>query len=397
MTNFFSIIGMKKKNFLLLIILVVITTGCAKKNIFRIEGTIAEGGKKTVYLSKVDVNTIVPVDSAKINSSGRFRFIIRATGAEFYQLSLSKDNFITLLAEPGERINLTFPGELLYRDYSVSGSPGSKKIKTLDSALAVTKRKADSLMSVYQKSLNEPDFKVKEEQINLEYVNLLKEQRKFNITFILQNLNSLATIMAIYQKIDESTFVLYDSRDLQFLKLATDTLSRYYPDSKQVKALKSNFEKEYGQARINRITEAVKNAEPAKLDPVLKDLNGKTIALSSLTGKYVLLAFWSAASSDCLAENLQLKDYYRKYHPKGFEIYQINLDTDEELWRQAVKFDELPWISVREDDPLRPKNAILFNVRTLPSNFLFDMEGNIIASNLHDKGLQIKLTQIFGN
>ena len=84
---------------------------------------------------------------------------------------------------------------------------------------------------------------------------------------------------------------------------------------------------------------------------ILKNIDGKRIALSSLKGKYVLLTFWSFRSKECIAENLQLKEFYKLYNNKGFEIYQINLDENEADWKAAVKFDELPWISTREDDP----------------------------------------------
>jgi hypothetical protein len=134
-----------------------------------------------------------------------------------------------------------------------------------------------------------------------------------------------------------------------------------------------------------------------RLDPDLQDINGKRIKLSSLRGKYVLLTFWSANSRECIAENLQLKEFHRIYNRRGFEIYQINLDEDESVWRAAVKFDELPWISTREDDPSNPRNAILYNVKSLPTNYLYDPNGNIIASNLHGRSLQIKLNQLFNN
>ena len=100
-------------------------------------------------------------------------------------------------------------------------------------------------------------------------------------------------------------------------------------------------------------------------------------------------------SKECIAENLQLKEFYKLYNKKGFEIYQINLDENESSWKSAVKFDELPWISTREDDPLNPKNALLFNVKSLPTNYLFDKEGKIIASNLHGRSLQLRLDQLF--
>jgi thiol-disulfide isomerase/thioredoxin len=148
---------------------------------------------------------------------------------------------------------------------------------------------------------------------------------------------------------------------------------------------------------INQLEEMARDMPQTKLDPDLKNVDGKRIALSSLKGKYVLLTFWSVRSKDCVEENLQLKGLYKKYSQKGFEIYQINLDESETDWKSAVRYDELPWICTREDDPLNPKNAVLFNVKNLPTNYLFDKEGKIIASNIHGKYLVLKLEQLFNN
>ncbi len=201
----------------------------------------------------------------------------------------------------------------------------------------------------------------------------------------------------MYQRIDENTYVLYDPRDLQFLKLVSDSLNYHYPNSKQARALKRNFEKEMNQMFLKQIEQAARNAPGTKLDPNLKDTNGTRILLSSLRGKVVLLTFWATSSEESVAENLTLKELYKTFKTKGFEIYQVNLDEDELAWRKAVKFDELPWISVREDDPLNPINARIYNVKTLPANYLYDKNGTIIGSDLHGKTLQIKLAQLFGN
>ncbi|MDQ1332915.1 MAG: hypothetical protein QG576_950, partial [Bacteroidota bacterium] len=196
-------------------------------------------------------------------------------------------------------------------------------------------------------------------------------------------------------RLNDQTSVLYDARDLQYLQIVSDSIKKHYPESKHPKALVKDFEKEMSQMFSRQLEQISKTLPETKLNPVLSDINGKKIALSSLRGKYVLLAFWSAESRECITENLQLKEYYRIFRNKGFEIYQINLDKDEKVWKSAVKFDELPWISTRENDPDDPVNARLFNVKSLPANYLFDPEGKIIASNLHGKTLQIKLNQLF--
>jgi thiol-disulfide isomerase/thioredoxin len=383
------------KRIVILLSLVFIVSGCNDKDKFSVNGVIKDTKEKYIYLNRLDVNTTVFIDSVKISKSGSFRIKAKASGPEFYQLGFSTSNFITLLAEPGEKIRLEFPGKNLFEKYTVIGSTGSEKLQMLDLTLADTKRKLDSLTTLYNKSSSEPGFELKGPQLEGEFDNLIKAQRKNNIEFIISNINSLASIKAIYQRISPEAYVLYDPHDLQYMKIVTDSLTRHYPNSKQVQALARDFEKEMSQMYVSQIEQISKGITPTKLDPVLKTIDGNRIALSSLKGKFVLLTFWSIQSKDCIQENLQLKELYKLYNKKGFEIYQINLDESEENWKAAVRFDELPWINTREDDPKDPKNAILFNVQGLPANYFFDKENKIIAKDIHGKSLQLKLEQLF--
>jgi len=376
----------------------VIAAGCQNKNSFTVKGTLKEpGNNKTIFLKRVAVNTLLPIDSSEITGKRGFKFRIKATEPDFYQLGYSESDFITLLAEPGEKIELSLNGKNLSASYEVKGSDGTEKVRMLDMRLNDTKRKLDSLRIVYNTASGEKDSDQKKEILENEFNNLLKDLRKKNIEFIISNTKSMASIKALYQRIDENTYVLYDPRDLQYLKIIADTLGRYYPDSRNVKALVEDVKKELTQMNALQLQNMASSSPEVKLDPDLKDINGKRTSLSSLRGKVVLLSFWSVDSKECIAENLQLKNIYKAYSKKGFEIYQINIDKNEEKWRAEVKFDELPWINAREEDPDNPQNAILFNVRSLPANYLFDRDGTLIALNLHGRALQIKMNQLFNN
>jgi thiol-disulfide isomerase/thioredoxin len=383
------------KRTLFLLALVLIFSGCNDKNKFAVNGVIRNSKEKYIYLNRLDVDTPVLIDSAKISRKGTFRLKVKSTGADFFQLGFSKKNFITLLAEPGEKIKLDFSGQNLFENYWVEGSAGSEKLRTLDLVLIETKRKLDSLTSVYKNASKEPGFDAKGPLLETEYNELVKAQRMKNIEFILANINSLASIKALYQRLNDETYVLYEPRDVQYLKIVSDSLTRHYPNSKQVQALARDFEKELNSLKISEIEQMSKNLPKTVLDPDLVNIAGKRVALSSLKGKYVLLAFWSVQSKDCIEENLQFKELYKLYSKKGLEIYQINLDENETAWKAAVRYDELPWINTREDDPKNPKNAILFNVKVVPSNYLFDKESRIIASDLHGRALELKLEQLF--
>ena len=385
------------KRSLIFLLPLLLVAGCQSKNTFTISGIIKESRNKTVLLNKVNVNKLMFIDSSRIRNNGRFKFKIKASYPDFYQLGFSNTDFVTILAEPGEKIKLVFNGTNLSKNYTVTGSEGSEKVRILDMRLARTKMKLDSLRTVYKAASGEPDFDTKGLLIENEFDKILKEIRKKNIEFIITNTRSMASIKALYQRIDDNTYVLYDPRDLQYLKIVSDSLGRYYPNSMNVKALAEDVKRELNQMYSRQFQNLASSSPEIELDPNLKDINGNRIALSSLRGKVVLLTFWSVESKDCIAENLQLKDFYKTYNKKGFEIYQINVDENEEKWKAEVKFDELPWINAREDDPLNPKNAQLYNVKVLPTNYLYDRDGNIAGSNLHGKYLQIRLNQLFND
>src|SRR5512133_3072714 len=113
------------KRLLFLVLVVLIYTGCKEKNSFTINGVIDGENSGTVYLNRLDLNTPVLIDSSKIGKKGTFRLKVKASEPDFDQVSLTPDNFITLLAVPGEKIKLGFNSRSLYDNYTVSGSEGS--------------------------------------------------------------------------------------------------------------------------------------------------------------------------------------------------------------------------------------------------------------------------------
>ena len=113
------------KRIFFLVTIIILYSGCKEKNSFNVRGVIKGKTSEHIYFNRLDLDTPVLIDSAKINNDGKFRMRIRATEPDFYQVSISPDNFITLLAEPGENIRIRFDSTSLYENYSVTGSIGS--------------------------------------------------------------------------------------------------------------------------------------------------------------------------------------------------------------------------------------------------------------------------------
>lgn len=376
--------------------MVAALSACQSRNSITVKGTLEKPAGEYVRLWHVDVNVSNLIDSAKVKSNGSFSLKFDAEGPEFYQLGYSQSDFVTLIGFPGQKITLSFSDSQMQNSYTVTGSEESEMIREIEMKLADTKHKLDSLRVIYDAEFEDPSLISEPGKTEKAIYDIVMAQRKYSLSFILDNLNSLASIKALYQKLNEESYVLFDQRDLQIMKLLTDTLSVKYPDSKQVKAMAEDFSNELNSFQFRQLQNLTESIEPVTLNPDLRSIEGPRVSLSSLKGKYVLLTFWSADSKESITSNMQLKTLYSQYRRKGFEIYQINVDPEEQKWRDAVKFDELPWISVREDNPLNPRFATLYNVQSLPTNYLYSPEGEIIASNLQGRALAIKLEQIFG-
>lgn len=113
----------------------------------------------------------------------------------------------------------------------------------------------------------------------------------------------------------------------------------------------------------------------------LPDLNGKIQKLSDLKGKIVLVDFWASWCAPCRRSNRELKPLYLKYKEKGFEIFGISLDQESGAWKDAVKTDGIMWKQVTEAGGWNAPVALKWNIEQLPSSFLVDKNGIVIAIN----------------
>ncbi len=384
---------MKKILFFLIPVLIA---GCNKQETIKIHGTVPDAEGKYLVLEKIEINTPISLDSVKIKKSGNFKLEIPVSEPDFYQLSFSNRNFVSLLGLPGENIGLKFKTNDLSSEYEVTGSEGSILVQQLDVQLRNTLHEMDSITELYRSNIDSPGFDSLSVSLNDSYNQLMLNQRKFLIGFILNNLSSLSSIKALYQKYNPETYILNDIKDYQYLKLVTDTLSVYYPDSKHTKALRADFEK--GLARVNmaRMSKLVNESSIDHPDIALPTPEGDTISLSSLRGNYVLLTFWASWNQESVDKNLQLKSFYNKYKSKGFKIYQVSFDNKKENWENAIRYDELPWINV--SDLKYPESTIVgtFNVQKIPMNYFVEKDGTLSARDLDNRTLKIKLEQVFG-
>jgi peroxiredoxin len=130
------------------------------------------------------------------------------------------------------------------------------------------------------------------------------------------------------------------------------------------------------------------------IDFEMSDQNGKSKRLSDLKGKTILLEFWASNCSPCRQQNANLVKTYLKFKPKGFEIFAVSLDQEQNSWLQAIEEDKLIWEHVSDLKGDDNEASLIYGVNGIPDNFLIDRNGIIVGRNLRGDELNEKLAEI---
>ncbi len=386
---------MKIINLLLPIIFII--TACSTKEQFKIEGKIENAKGKQLYFEKLGLATSYPIDSVTLSSSGEFTFKgDRLNQPTFFLLNIPESGMITLLVDSIETVKVFADAHNFAGGYKIRNSIGSAYIQILNEQMIKLKSTVGDLVKEYNK-VEKKDTK-KQQDIIDKINEAIDTHKKFIGEFVMDNPRSFASYYALFQRWDDNTMVMniMDKKDQIYYSTVATSLNLLYPESERVKHLYNYVLRAKSEQRKEKSWKAIMNSADASSFPEIseKDINGNEVKLSSLKGKTVILSFWASWDKPSRTANKSLKSIYKKYHKKGLEIYQVSLDRSKVLWENAIKADDLPWINVSDLRYTESVPAKVYNVKSIPSNFIINRKGEVVGKNLYGQRLDEKMKEL---
>jgi peroxiredoxin len=386
---------MNKKLFLYLFI--VLATVACKSNLVKISGTIVNPlNGSYIYLDELKSNELKSVDSLKISSDGSFNFKKEIKQPSFYLLKTSDNNFLTMLIEPGEKITIKANADSLNYPISLQGSKGTELMTEYNKTLRLTINKLKGLNTIYTQNVDKPELPKMVETLDSLAQLYLAEINTYTKKYIDENLTSLVSLVALYQQVAPSVYVLSPTKDIRYFVKVDSSMFSHYPDYEPVMSLHDQVKDLVAKMSGGTAGEPASASGTEAPEIALPTPQGDTVKLSSTRGSIVLLDFWASWCTPCRKENPNLVNVYNLYHKKGFQIFQVSLDKTKEAWVQGIQDDHLEkWIHVSDVQYWNSIVVPLYKIESIPANYLLDKEGRIIASNLRGEKLQTKLAEIF--
>lgn len=364
------------KRLILILLIGLSFTACKNKELFVIKGKFENAGTDNkVYLYSLDRQNQVPLDSTVLSDKGEFKFSHSTPAVDFFRIASGNKEYM-IIAKNGDEIELT--ADLLSETmaYTISGAAEADKLSELNT----TKNQYMGRISALQREFEEQSEAHPEkrneilEQMRPRYNNEIEGLNKAVLDFANKNTRSLAGFYAIN--------LLNPAEFEKELVSYADQIKNDFKDNASVKEFVE---------KMSRL-KAIQVGQPAP-EFTINSINNTPVKLSDYKGKYLLLDFWASWCRPCREENPNLVRAYNAYKSKNFDILGISLDKDPAAWKQAIEADGLGWSHASDLMDFEGESARLYQIEAIPSSFLLDPNGIIIAKNLRGEQLDAFLSK----
>lgn len=145
----------------------------------------------------------------------------------------------------------------------------------------------------------------------------------------------------------------------------------------------------YWKMKISRLITAmaailvsVSAAAQTLPDVTVEDAQGKEISVRSLlTGKPLIISYWSIACKPCIQELNAINDVIEEWREEAdFEVVAVSVDDVRMQANAKAKASSLGWEFTCIYDPNQALKRAM-NVNLTPQSFVVDADGNIVFSH----------------
>lgn len=299
----------------------------------------------------------------------------------FHLKNVKHEPFLAQLVMSGGRPIAVFfvePGKIVIEGDCKLGTVKASGTPSNDAFAAMMKQNED-VMARYRQAVAAKDkeaIEAIEKEHEARIIDLC-EQNKGNVfgLFLLQQLSYSTPSKEVIEKIAQLPEHL---QNLSFTKRMKETAERKLKTEPQTEG--SDY-------------------VPYYINVEQPDAKEKMVSLKSVVenkkNRYVLLDFWASWCSPCMAEMPYLKEAYKLYHKKGFEIYGVSLDSRKESWLGAIEKQGMQWVNVCSFQEFKSQAATDYVVESIPTNYLIDCSnGVIVAKNLRGEAVSQKLAEL---
>ena len=367
---------MKSCKIIVLGLLALAAVSCGRNT--SIQGTLADAPGRKVVVKTLDVNVNKTLDTVKTDASGAFKYAldIKEGQPQFVYLYYGDTKVASLLLQKGDKVVVT--ADTLGR-YSVTGSEESALLQQVEQDFAAFVSEMETTLAGAEEGTDVAEVN---RTLSRQYIDYYRKA----LTYVVSHPHSLTVIPVLYQKVNDGFPVFKGMNDGLHFRSACDSLKTVYPESGYVKALDKEAER---RMNLMALQEKMKQADAISYpDLVMPDVKGEKVRLSEVDAKVILVHFWDASDAEQKMFNVdQLVPLYKEYHPKGFEIFSIDVDTDKTLWGTTVRNQELPWINVCDGLGAASPSLNQFNVAALPALYLI-ADGELVTTPLGADGIR---------
>lgn len=334
-----------------------------------------------VYIQILNCTTPKP-DTIKV-VDGKFTYTGKCQSPELAIMLVSSKNTLTsnhntalFFTEPGANINIVIDSSAKDK-ILITGSKVNDEFKQFrqNSLVKIEDKERKAFENVNPMNIN--DAKVMDSLMKLAQ-SIDQEKKQAVIDYISTHKNTVVGVAYAY-------LISTQDADIKFIQSAYDATDE---------TVKKTFYAEEIKKKIDAVSKTETGA--TAIDFTSTNAEGKPVKLSDFykDKKFVLLDFWASWCGPCRKENPNVVKAYNQFHSKGFDVLGISLDEDKNEWLDAVNKDKLTWTQVSDLKGWDSEVARLYNISAIPTNFLIDGNGKILASNLRGEALAAKLASL---